>query len=47
VQLGTILHVIWNQEQDGDQKTESLDTSAAIQVAVEAMKTLIRENQKG
>ena len=44
VRCGAVFHVIWNQEREAaglDQK-ESMDTSAAIEVGVEAMKRLIQ-----
>jgi len=47
VRCGSCFHVIWNQEREAagmDQK-ESHDTSAAIQVGVEALKLLIRQDQ--
>ena len=49
VRCGSVFHVIWNQEREAaglDQK-ESHDTSAAIQVGVEALKLLILEDRKG
>lgn len=51
VRCGSVFHVIWNQEREAaglDQK-ESHDTSAAIEVGVEALKFLISQdhaNQK-
>ena len=51
VRCGSVFHVIWNQERESaglDQK-ESHDTSAAIEVGVEALKLLISQdhaNQK-
>ena len=45
---GAVFHVIWNQEREAaglDQK-ESMDTSAAIDVGVEALKLLIQEDKK-
>jgi len=48
VRCGSVFHVIWNQEREAaglDQK-ESHDTSAAIQVGVEALKLLILEDRK-
>ena len=48
VRCGAVFHVIWNQEREAaglDQK-ESLDTSAAIDVGVEALKLLIQEDKK-
>ena len=47
VRCGSVFHVIWNQEREAagmDQK-ESHDTSAAIQVGVEALKLLIRQDR--
>jgi len=47
VRCGSCFHVIWNQEREAagmDQK-ESHDTSAAIQVGVEALKLLIRQDR--
>ena len=49
VRCGSVFHVIWNQEREAagmDQK-ESHDTSAAIQVGVEALKLLIRSDREG
>ena len=48
VRCGSVFHVIWNQEREAaglDQK-ESHDTSAAIQVGVEALKILIRQDRE-
>ena len=48
VRCGSCFHVIWNQEREAagmDQK-ESHDTSAAIQVGVEALKHLIRQDRE-
>ena len=48
VRCGSVFHVIWNQEREAaglDQK-ESHDTSAAIQVGVEALKLLILEDRE-
>ena len=48
VRCGAVFHVIWNQEREAaglDQK-ESLDTSAAIDVGVEALKLRIQEDKK-
>ena len=48
VRCGAVFHVIWNQEREAaglDQK-ESMDTSAAIDVGVEALKLLIQEDKK-
>ena len=47
VRCGSVFHVIWNQEREAaglDQK-ESHDTSAAIQVGVEALKLLIQQDR--
>ena len=47
VRCGSVFHVIWNQEREAaglDQK-ESHDTSAAIEVGVEALKLLIAQNK--
>lgn len=47
VRCGSVFHVIWNQEREAaglDQK-ESHDTSAAIQVGVEAVKRLICQDR--
>lgn len=48
VRCGSVFHVIWNQEREAagmDQK-ESHDTSAAIQVGVEAVKLLIGQDRQ-
>ena len=48
VRCGSVFHVIWNQEREAaglDQK-ESHDTSAAIQVGVEAVKILIEQDRR-
>ena len=48
VRCGSVFHVIWNQEREAaglDQK-ESHDTSAAIEVGVEAIKLLIAQDKK-
>ena len=47
VRCGSVFHVIWNQEREaaGLDQTESHDTSAAIQVAVAALKRLIRQDR--
>ena len=49
VRCGSVFHVIWNQEREkaGLDQKESHDTSAAIQVGVEALKLLIAQDQKG
>ena len=46
VRCGSCFHVIWNQEREaaGLDQQESLDTSAAIEVGVEALKLLIRQD---
>ena len=49
VRCGAVFHVIWNQEREAaglDQK-ESMDTSAAIDVGVEALKLLIQADRAG
>lgn len=47
VRCGTVLHVIWNQERQaaGLDQAESVDTSAAIDVAIEGLKRLILEDK--
>jgi len=47
VRCGAVFHVIWNQERElaGLDQKESHDTSAAIEVAIEALKILIREDR--
>jgi len=47
VRCGSCFHVIWNQEREaaGLDQEESHDTSAAIQVGVEALKLLIRQDR--
>ncbi len=47
VRCGSCFHVIWNQEREaaGLDQTESHDLSAAIEVGVEALKLLIREDR--
>mgnify|MGYP000843013132 FL=1 len=44
---GSCFHVVWNQEREaaGLDQQESHDTSAAIEVGIEALKILIREEQ--
>ncbi len=46
VRCGSCFHVIWNQERQaaGLDQSESLDTSSAVQVGVEALKLLIRQD---
>lgn len=48
VRCGAVFHVIWNQERElaGLDQKESHDTSAAIQVGVEALKLLIASDQE-
>ena len=47
VRCGSCFHVIWNQEREkaGLDQKESHDTSAAIQVGVEAVKLLIQQDR--
>ena len=47
VRCGSCFHVVWNQEREaaGLDQLESHDTSAAIEVGIEALKILIREEQ--
>ncbi len=47
VRCGSVFHVIWNQEREaaGLDQAESHDTSAAMQVGVEALKLLIRQDR--
>ena len=49
VRCGSVFHVIWNQEREaaGYPQTEAHDTTAAIQVAVEALKRLILQDREG
>lgn len=46
VRCGSCFHVIWNQEREaaGLDQTESHDLSAAIEVGIEALKRLIRQD---
>ena len=46
VRCGSCFHVIWNQEREaaGLGQAESMDTSAAIEVGIEALKLLIRQD---
>ncbi len=48
VRCGSVFHVIWNQEREvaGLDQQESLDTSAAIAVGVEAVKLLIEQDRR-
>lgn len=47
VRCGSVFHVIWNQEREkaGLDQKESHDTSAAIEVGVEALKLLIQQGK--
>lgn len=47
VRVGSCFHVIWNQERQaaGLDQTEDHDTSAAIRVAVEAIRILIEKDK--
>ena len=47
VRCGSVFHVIWNQERElaGLDQKESLDTSSAIRVGVEALKLLIAQDR--
>jgi len=47
VRCGSVFHVIWNQERQaaGMDQEESHDTSAAVEVGVEALKLLIRKDK--
>jgi len=47
VRCGSVFHVIWNQERNaaGLDQEESHDTSASIEVGVEALKLLIRRDR--
>jgi len=49
VRCGSVFHVIWNQEREaaGLDQAESYDTSAAIDVGVEALKLLIAQDRAG
>ena len=46
VRCGSCFHVVWNQEREaaGLDQAESMDTSAAIDVGIEALKLLIRQD---
>ncbi len=48
VRCGSVFHVVWNQEREAEglEQEESHDTSSAIEVAIGALKRLIREDQK-
>ena len=47
VRCGSCFHVVWNQERQnaGLDQTESHDTESAIQVGIEAIKLMIRQDQ--
>ena len=47
VRCGSVFHTVWNQEREaaGLDQAESHDTSAAIRVAVDAVKRLIRRDR--
>ena len=47
VRCGSVFHTVWNQEREaaGLDQAESHDTDAAIQVAIGALKRLIREDR--
>ena len=49
VRCGAVFHVIWNQERQaaGLDQAESTDVSAAVDVAVEALKRLISKEKRG
>jgi uridine phosphorylase len=49
VRCGSCFHVIWNQERQaaGLDQTEDHDTDAAIRVAVQALRQLIRQDREG
>ncbi|MEG2037930.1 MAG: uridine phosphorylase [Ruthenibacterium sp.] len=49
VRCGSCFHVIWNQEREaaGLDQTMSEDTSAAVRVAVDALKILIENDRRG
>ena len=48
VRCGSCFHVVWNQEREaaGLDQQESHDTSAAIEVGIEAVKLLIRQDRE-
>jgi uridine phosphorylase len=48
VRCGSVFHVVWNQEREaaGYPMTEAHDTTAAIQVAIEALKLLIQQDRQ-
>ncbi len=48
VRCGSVFHTVWNQEREkaGLDQKESHDTSSAIEVGVEALKILIRQDQE-
>ena len=47
VRCGTVLHVIWNQELEkaGEPQMECHDTTAAVEIAIEAIKQMIRRDR--
>jgi uridine phosphorylase len=47
LRCGACFHVIWNQEREklGLPQTEDLDTSAAVRVAVRAMRLVIERDR--
>lgn len=47
VRCGTVLHVIWNQELEkaGEPQMERHDTTAAVEIAIEAIKQMIRRDR--
>ena len=49
VRCGAVFHVIWNQERQaaGLDQAESTDVTAAVDVAVEALKRLISKEKRG
>ena len=49
VKMGCVLHALWNQERKklGIADDDSFDMSAPIKVAVDALKTIIKENKNG
>ncbi|MCI8479084.1 MAG: uridine phosphorylase [Oscillospiraceae bacterium] len=49
VRIGSCFHVVWNQERElaGLDQKENEDTSSAIEVGIEAIKNLIRQEQAG
>lgn len=47
VRCGTVLHVIWNQELEkaGEPQMERHDTTAAVEIVIEAIKQMIRRDR--